>query len=108
MKKIESVWQKLGKTPLLHHAPQPEVLFEVFHSGFKIHHSTEMLLVRVTNDLFMASDTGLVSKHTDVLLNRPTCVNAKANPLHSLHATFGKYCPHPSFPLLPSAVSIVN
>jgi len=65
-------------------------LHEIFQSGFKALHSTESALLRVSSDIFTATDSR--KSLALVLLDiSPTGINPWAGIVYSIFATFGYY-----------------
>ena len=95
---ISKILEKIVASQLHSHLSQNS-LYEQFQSGFRPRHSTETALLKITNDLLIAADSGLLSililldlsaafdtiSHT-ILLNRLSSIGITGIPLDWFHS----------------------
>ena len=95
---LAKILEKVVATQLQAHLSNNN-LYEQFQSGFRPHHSTETALIKITNDLLLAADSGQLSililldmtaafdtiSHS-ILLDRLASIGISDTPLHWFHS----------------------
>uniref|UniRef100_A0A3P9L4L3 Reverse transcriptase domain-containing protein n=1 Tax=Oryzias latipes TaxID=8090 RepID=A0A3P9L4L3_ORYLA len=117
---ISKILEKIVASQLSHHLTQND-LFEPFQSGFRPLHSTETALLKITNDLLLAADSGLFTililldlsaafdtiSHS-ILLHRLSALSIESTPLcwfHSYFSSLTQFIQLNSFKSQPSLIS---
>uniref|UniRef100_A0A3P9MDY7 Reverse transcriptase domain-containing protein n=1 Tax=Oryzias latipes TaxID=8090 RepID=A0A3P9MDY7_ORYLA len=117
---ISKILEKIVASQLSHHLTQND-LFEPFQSGFRPLHSTETALLKITNDLLLAADSGLITililldlsaafdtiSHS-ILLHRLSALGIESTPLRWFHSYFSsrtQFIQLNSFKSQPSLIS---